>query len=190
MANLITASTANEAWLRAVELLRSSEARQEMPSRIGMTTELLHVMITIADPRQRWVYARYPVISPAFALAESVWIAQGRNDAEVLNFLNRDLPKFAGQGATYYGAYGFRIRHQHGVDQLEAGFRALSCNPNSRQIVLQIWDVETDLPENSGEPRSKDIPAIPNQFSACKMENSIGCRPCAVTTYFAAFLTI
>lgn len=158
MASCINAKNANEAWLQALELLRQSPEAREVQSRNGMTTELLHVVITLLDPRQRWVYARQPVISPAFALAEAIWIICGRNDSEVLNFLNKDLPKFAGEGPTYYGAYGHRLRHQHGIDQLDAAYKALTSNPGSRQVVLQIWDPETDHPGESGEPRSRDIP--------------------------------
>jgi thymidylate synthase len=158
MADLILTSNANDAWLQALRLLRSSPMAQETDSRCGPTTELLHVTISIEDPRQRWIFARNPVISPAFALAEVIWIMAGRNDAGVLNFFNRDLPAFAGNGSTYHGAYGHRLRHHHGMDQLSAAYEALRANPSSRQAVLQIWDAATDLPDSQGQPRSPDIP--------------------------------
>ena len=158
MANFIQAHTANEAWLQARDLLLTSPNATVTESRGGVTTELLHLTITIADPRQRWVFARQPAISPAFALAEAIWIISGRNDSGVLNFFNRDLPRYAGDGPTFYGAYGHRLRHQHGLDQLEAAYQALVANPIGRQIVLQIWDAQTDLPDAKGKPRSADVP--------------------------------
>lgn len=164
MPNLIQARTANDAWLQAVDLLLTCPDTAITDSRNGRTTELLHVTITVEDPRQRWVFARQPVISPAFALAEAIWIIAGRNDSSVLNFFNQDLHKYAGDGPTFYGAYGHRLRHQHGFDQLETAIQALSTNSTSRQIVLQIWDPKTDLPGKNGQPRSPDVPCNTQAF--------------------------
>jgi len=82
----------------------------------------------------------------------------GRNDSAVLNFFNRDLSDYSGKGPEFYGAYGQRLRQQHGMDQLELAFHALKANATSRQVVLQIWDAETDLPNQNGQPRNADIP--------------------------------
>jgi thymidylate synthase len=40
----------------------------------GKTAELLHVLVEIQEPRERWVVSRTPPISPAFALVEVFWI--------------------------------------------------------------------------------------------------------------------
>jgi thymidylate synthase len=162
--NFIQTQTANEAWLKALDLLFTSPNATVAESRNGPTTELLHLTMTIENPRQRWVFARQPVISPAFALVEAIWIISGRNDSAVLNFLNQDLHKYAGQGPTFYGAYGHRLRHQHGFDQIEAAYQSLVANPTSRQVVLQIWDAKTDLPNDKGKPRSPDIPCNTQSF--------------------------
>jgi thymidylate synthase len=130
---------------------------------------MLHVTMTIGDPRQRWVFARQPAISPAFALGEAVWIISGRNDSEVLKFFIRDLPKYAGDGPTFYGAYGYRLRHHHGLDQLAIAYQCLLANPATRQVVLQIWDAQSDLPQSKGQPRSEDIPC--NTQSMLRVQN-------------------
>ncbi len=127
-------------------------------SRLGPTRELLHSTFHLRDPRQRWVLSRRPALNPAFAIAEAVWILQGRNDAAFLNFWNPRLPKFAGQGITYDGAYGYRLRASLGVDQIERVYRLLAANPTSRQAILQIWDGRLDLPNEDGSPRNEDIP--------------------------------
>jgi thymidylate synthase len=158
MAHLVEARTANEAWSQAKRLLLTAPEAVTVESRSGLTTELLHVTLTVKQPRQRWVVAREPAISPAFALAEAVWIVGGRNDADVLKFFNRDLSKYAGEGPAFYGAYGHRLRTQHGFDQLEASYQALASNPGTRQVVLQIWDAKGDHPDSMGRPRSADIP--------------------------------
>jgi len=97
-------------------------------------------------------------MNPAFAIAEVIWILQGRNDAGFLTYFNRKLPHFQGTEPTFHGAYGFRLRNHFGIDQLQRAFSALSANPNSRQVVLQIWDSRADFPDDNGTPMSADIP--------------------------------
>jgi thymidylate synthase len=154
----IAADTADEAWSKAATRFERDEDVLRQESRIGNTLELLHAIISIDDPRQRWVLSRQPAINPAFAIAEVVWILNGRNDAAFINHWNPALPRFAGHGDTYYGAYGYRLRSNLGIDQLERAWGALSANSASRQIVLQIWDSRLDLPSKDGQPRSPDIP--------------------------------
>jgi thymidylate synthase len=86
------------------------------------------------------------------------WILAGRNDSKFINYWNKELPRFAGQDDNYHGAYGYRLRRQFGLDQLERAFTALDKNPDSRQIVLEIWDSKEDFPAVDGSPVSKDIP--------------------------------
>jgi len=118
----------------------------------------MRAAIGITDPRQRWIVARTPALNPAFAIAEAVWIVAGRNDSAFLNYFNRSLPDFAGSGTTYHGAYGHRIRQHLAFDQLERAFQILRRAPESRQVVLQIWDGQADMPHASGQPRAADIP--------------------------------
>lgn len=168
----IRATTADEAWQQAFSLvLTASREDRNQASRIGDTYEVLHVAIEVKDPRQRWVTSRLPAINPAFGIAEVVWILAGSNDAGVLNYWFPQLPKYAGQGPTYSGAYGYRLRQHFGLDQLERVCETLGANPNSRQAVLQYWDGRVDLPQQDGLPRSEDIPC--NVMSLLKVRN--GC---------------
>jgi thymidylate synthase len=41
---------------------------------------------------------------------------------------------------------------------LERAYQALSKNPESRQVVLQIWDSTVDLPATDGKPSAEDVP--------------------------------
>lgn len=158
MTGRFVADTADAIWRAAAKDLMEGRDVLRQESRIGPTRELLHCMFVLNQPRQRWVLSRRPAINPAFAIAETVWILQGRNDAEFLNFWNPLLPKFAGGSDTFHGAYGHRLRRGLDVDQLERGYQALLNNPDSRQVVLQIWDGRIDLPEASGKARDPDIP--------------------------------
>ena len=104
------------------------------------------------------MYDRIPPISISLALAEVVWIMNGEERSEVINYWNPRLSDFAGNGDIYYGAYGKRIRSHFGFDQLERSYYALQNVPESRQVVIQIYDVGKDFPIDNGQPRSEDIP--------------------------------
>lgn len=150
-------ATADEAWVRAAGAVTGALGRPRL-GRGGEVREILHSTVRIADPRQRWVLSRRPGINPAFAIAEAFWILSGRDDSQFVNFWNPALPRYAGAGPCYDGAYGKRLRGAFGFDQIEAAIDALSRNPSNRQVVLQIWDPRTDFPGDDGDPASKDVP--------------------------------
>lgn len=158
MIHLFEGCTADEIWRQAADALINSDTSSLQASRLGPMREQLHSSLHLRDPRQRWVLSRRPAMNPAFAIAELVWILQGRNDAAFLNYWNPALPNFAGNGDTYHGAYGHRLRQHLGLDQLERAYQILSKNPDSRQVVLQIWDSQVDLPHSDGATRNADIP--------------------------------
>ena len=158
MFRLLDADTADELWIKAAAWFEPEGTAAPQGSRCGNTNEVLHTALSLADPRQRWIASRSPAMNPAFALAEVIWIVRGRNDSAFLNYFNPKLREFAGRGATYHGAYGYRLRRQFGLDQLERAYQALTANQDSRQIVLQIWDSTVDMPGGDGRPRSEDIP--------------------------------
>jgi thymidylate synthase len=152
-------STADEVWRQAYMALTGTSARSKpRASRAGDTLELLHAAFEISDPRQRWVVSRHPAINPAFAIAETLWILAGSNDAHVLNYWFPALPEFQGEGPVYSGAYGYRLRQHFGIDQIRRACEALAANPASRQVVLQLWDGRSDLPQADGAPRCADVP--------------------------------
>lgn len=150
--------TADEIWRSAAEALIDRAEVPRRDSRLGMTRELLHCSFLLKNPRQRWVLSRRPAINPAFAVAEVIWILSGRDDAGFPTHWNPALPRFAGRGEHFHGAYGHRLRRNLSFDQVERAWRALSANPDSRQVVLQIWDGQLDFPNPDGSARDPDIP--------------------------------
>lgn len=169
MTRSFNGDTVDEAWRLAVKALLEGDDVLTQASRIGPTREILHASFSIFDPRQRWVFSRTPGLNPAYAIAELIWILSGRNDSAFPNFWNPALPKFAGRGATYHGAYGYRMRKNLGIDQIERAYNALLNDPDSRQVVLQIWDSRIDLPNEDGTPAAPDIPC--NICSMPKVRN-------------------
>lgn len=158
MINVFEGETADELWRNAAEALVVGADYSRQNSRLGFIREFLHCSLHLRNPRQRWILSRQPSINPAFAIAEVVWILQGRNDSAFLNYWNPQLPKHSGCGETYYGAYGHRLRSNLGFDQIEGAYRTLAADPSSRQVVLQLWDGQKDMPNLDGSPRDSDIP--------------------------------
>lgn len=159
--------TANDLWKSAFRAVLASPKQE---SRAGTTKELLHVALSIYNPRQRWIISRSPAINPAFAIAEVIWILNGRNDLKFLHHWNKKYSDYAGDSPRLHGAYGFRISKHFGFNQLARAYSALKNNPNSRQVLLQIWDPRIDLPFRSGAARDKDIPC--NLISLVKVRRS------------------
>lgn len=154
----VSGETADTVWRRAFALLQDSALAPVGNTRTGPTYELLHVHLAIREPLQRWVLSRVPAMNPSFAIAEVVWILTGRKDSAFLNAWNRRLSSFAGSGDAYHGAYGFRLRHHFGLDQLLRAYDTLRRNSALRQVVLQIWDPPADLPRPDGSPVDPDVP--------------------------------
>ncbi len=157
MFRIYRGSTADEVWRAAWADVDAGLITDLNPLR-GGSQEILHAALSISDPRQRWVTSRVPAINPAFALAEVVWVVCGRRDAGFLTAWNSALPRYAGPAREFHGAYGYRLRHHFGVDQLTRATQVLSAQPGHRQVVLQIWDPTVDLPSSDGTPRDDDIP--------------------------------
>lgn len=166
---LFEGRTANEAWSGAAAAFLVEGEAQEQASRSGSTREILHAAFTIHGPLERWVLAREPAINPAFAIAETVWILAGRDDSALPNHWNPELPKYTGTGERYHGAYGHRLRRRFGFDQLERAYLALKNSPDSRQVVLQIWDPGIDLPDEAGRVAARDVPC--NVLSMLKVRD-------------------
>lgn len=156
--NIFKGDSADAIWRDIIKALTDKQGSLPQSSRFGPTKEILHAHYCLTNPRQRWVWSRIPAINPAFAIAEYFWILSGSNDSSFINQWFPTLPKFMGSGPTYHGAYGHRIRKLFGFDQLERAYNVFQENPDSRQVVLQIWTPELDFPSNNGSPSSSDVP--------------------------------
>lgn len=129
-----------------------------VPSRVGNTNEELHAMFSLNNPRKRWTTIRVPAISPAYAFAELIYLMSGSDEATVINPWNPQLQKYQGNYEKYPGSYGKRLKYSFGFDQLNRAYDALLNEPTSRQVLLDIWKPEIDLPKNQGKANNADIP--------------------------------
>ena len=170
MISVFNGSSADNVWMQlAKEFQRPGVARIQS-SQNGKTKEILHVAISISDPKQRWVMSRQPALNPAFALAEVVWIMNGRRDLAFLKFWNKRYRDFVGPGPELHGAYGYRLRHHLGLDQLKRAYQVLDHDSDTRQVVLQMWDSRIDMPKPDGTPVNKDVPC--NVISMLKVRDA------------------
>ncbi len=161
--------TVDETWLQVVAALRAEPDAPVQPSRGGATQEILHAALAVENSAARWVISRHPAINPAYAFAELIWTMNGREDSAFLTYFNSKLPELAGDGPTFHGAYGRRLRTHLGFDQFVRAYHALKNDPDTRQVVLQIWDGKIDLPTDDGKPTAPDIPC--NLISLLKVRN-------------------
>lgn len=160
----------SEVWKQAYNYILNKENSRIQYSRMGDTIEVMKCCFSVENSRDRWTLYRKPMISPAFAIAEIFWILDGSDKSEFINTWNPLLKKYAGDVQNYYGAYGYRLIHNLGFNQLQRVYETLKNNPESRQAVLQIWDGNKDLPINNGKPNSEDIPC--NLTSSLKIRNN------------------
>ncbi len=151
--------SADEVWRQAHQAISERlKFQPPQPSRGGDTIELLHAAIEVEDPTQRWITSRSPGLNPALGIAEAICVLAGSDDSAVLNYWFPGLATFQGGGSRYAGAYGSRLRTRFGIDQIARACDVLSADPSSRQVVLQLWDTRSDLPNEDGSSRSQDIP--------------------------------
>lgn len=167
---LFEGQSVSEVWNKSIDFLLDEVNHLKQNSRVGETLEIMKVVFSVSNPRDRWLVNRKPMISPAFAIAELFWILDGRDDADFINTWNPLMKKYSGNDDNYYGAYGERLKYNLKFDQIERAYETLLNNPASRQVVLQIWDGDKDLPKIVGQPNSTDIPC--NISSMLKIRNN------------------
>lgn len=138
-------------------------------SRDGKVKEILDFKTTLLNPYKRVVGGQKRNINIFFLLAEAMWIFAGHKDVRFLTYFNKTMAEFSDDGKVFHAPYGFRLRHwgvrsedkymeenmhaAQGYDQVADAIRIFQNNPNSRQVVMMIWNPDFDLGTNS-----RDIP--------------------------------
>ena len=98
------------------------------------------VLTTIIEPTERVLFFDKRDANPIFHLMESIWMLAGRNDVAFLKQFNSTIGQFSDDGFKFNAAYGNRMRHHFGFDQLKEVIKHLKNDPNSRQAVIQLWE--------------------------------------------------
>src|ERR1039457_4092982 len=96
----IEGETANDVWCQAQVRLADETISKPTEGRGGSTRETLHAVLRIRSPLQRWVVARTPPINPACAIAEVIWMMNGREDGVLVKRWNSGVAVLAAPGLT------------------------------------------------------------------------------------------
>ena len=148
----INAFSIDEALRLGIDLLKTegieTESRGmrvlEIPEPVATTYHIPHNRVCFSPDRNA---------NPFFHIMEAMWILQGRKDVKFLCEFNKRMAEYSDNGETFHAPYGYRLRVQHGIDQIEDVINLLSKKPDTRQAVMSIWDAVYDL-----GTVSKDIP--------------------------------
>lgn len=108
---------------------------------------------TYTRPRHRVVFSPVRNANPFFHLIDAIWLLSGSNRAELPCAFLPSLAQYSDNGLTFHGAYGHRLRHLFGFDQIEATVQLLRDKPDTRQAVMSIWHPMHDL-----NVTTKDVP--------------------------------
>jgi len=104
-------------------------------------------------PQQRVMFNPIRDANPVFHLMESIWMLAGGKNVEWLLPFNSQFGRYAEDNGDVHGAYGFRWRSHFGFDQIQSAVELLSTNPDTRQVVITMWDPDSDL-----GVKKRDIP--------------------------------
>lgn len=150
----LTASNVNTAFIRG--LTRVYQFGDLIETRNGPARVLPSPLITHYErPQQRVLFLDKRDANPFFHLFESLWMLGGRNDVDFVQRYASNMASYSDDGTTFNGAYGYRWRKQFKVDQIEHIVHILKKDPDSRRVVLQMWDSNLDLV--GGMNGSKDV---------------------------------
>ena len=160
---VIDVDNVNEAYVQASNLMKKNAVT--VKSRGMFTLEYPEPVTTVyRNPRERVCLLPERDANPFFHLMEALWILSGRNDVAWLVWFNKRMREYSDDGFTFHAPYGYRMRHNYGMDQIDEAIKLLKSRPDTRQAVITIWDPRHDL-----NKESKDIPC--NDMIFLKIRN-------------------
>lgn len=168
---IIYSRNVNDAYKKGLRRLLSNGVEEE--SRAGPVIVMpMPVVNVYVNPRERVLFDAAREANPFFHIVEAVWMIAGRRDATLLDrFVSDFSSRFAETTGDAHGAYGYRWRRHFGkfvteeyetglgmsewqeLDQIAEAGRLLRENPESRQVVMAMWDPAADL-----GAKKRDIP--------------------------------
>lgn len=119
-------------------------------------------MFKITNPTARWITIPTRKWNLALPYAESLWLASGRNDLEMISHYLKNMKNFSDDGLYLRGGYGPRLRRYNGlsedyksknyfgldrtdgvineIDQFEFIEKCFQRDVNTRQAIINISD--------------------------------------------------
>lgn len=112
------------------------------------------VILELTDPTKRVLFDPVRRANPYFHVMEFIWMMAGDNSTHWLSQFNTRFKTYAESNGLHHGAYGHRWREHFGHDQLITAVTELRRDPESRRVVLAMWDPAAD----QGNFERKDLP--------------------------------
>lgn len=140
----LTVRNVNEALPLGLQLVQSHGV--PVTSRGLATLEVPGPVTTIyRAPEERVLFCPIRDANPFFHFFESLWILAGARTVHLPRTFLQRIEDYSDDGKEFHGAYGHRLMHAYGFDQLEKAGEILATRPDSRQVVCSIWHPTLDL---------------------------------------------
>ena len=133
---MISAYSVTDAFQRAYAEV--NQWGEVVESRIGKTKHITDVTITVYFPRNNVCLDKARNLSLRYLLAELHWYLSGSNKVADIAPYAKMWNDLTDDGETLNSAYGYRIFHKFGFDQLQYCIDKLKKNPYDRQAVIHI----------------------------------------------------
>lgn len=133
---LIEARELESVYRELLNLLLSRGERRE--SRLGPTLDLGPTAFSLTPSPLKLLANPGRALNPALAIVEACWILSGRRSVDPLAAIAPRFRKFSDDGTALAGAYGERLRHRFGFDQVASVVDHLRTDPNSRRAFALI----------------------------------------------------
>lgn len=117
----------------------------------GPSREIIGTTFELTDPLQRLSRAESRNVLSS-CLGETIWYLSASDRSADIEYYIKNYRKFSNDGDYIYGAYGPRIFHRFGFDQLEYVIAKLTKNPNSRNALIQIYEPIDSINTVGGSP--------------------------------------
>lgn len=144
----ITVKDATEAFEEAYKIVQKDGEIVE--SRLGKAKHLTGVTVTVENPYQHVCMSPHRNMSVKYLIAEHMWYFSGSNKVKDIAPYAKMWNSLTDDGETLNSAYGYRIFHKFGFNQLKYCVEKLRANLYDRQAVIHIK-------EASNKP-TKDTP--------------------------------
>jgi thymidylate synthase len=166
-ANLEHFSSAQDMWNQILQDVLS--VGLEVPSRNGMTKEIIGWSGVIVNPVNCFIVDERRKVSAGYAAAELLWYLFREDRVSFLTPYAPRYIRFAEENGRAFGAYGKRwkapwadstgqtVGEDFWKDQMGCVYRLLTNEPDTRQAVITHWR-PTDVYEACRAEKRKDIP--------------------------------
>lgn len=134
----LKADCATDAFEKAYNLI--NDFGEVVESRIGKTKHIPDVTIQVDNPKHNICLNPQRNLSLKYVLGEMRWYMSGSNKVADIAPYAKMWNSLTDDGETVNSAYGYRIFHQFGFDQLQYCIDKLKVNPHDRQAVIHIKD--------------------------------------------------